>query len=350
MSLKKLAFNAPLRSTKVVDVYQREKVFTNDKETVELNFTVTDMTSEDLTTATAEVLLYMKDGSFFQVTDVTKTDNVFTYVMSDTQGKHPGLAKTQLVVTIGTKKYASQLFEFFVNAGLDGIVANEVMIQDWTTLTTEARAFIDQAELDEAQRIANENERIAAENQRINDFSSKADKTYVDEQFSEKVDKETGKGLSTNDYTTTEKNKLAGIPADTAAQLADKANQATTYTKTEVDNALSLKANKVQEAWITPTLLNGWVNNGEFNESVGYMKDNFGFVHIKGFVTPGLFDVSIFTLPVGYRPSKNVHIVTTRGTGVGRLIITSQGSVNAESLVGTGTTSFSLNNIKFKVV
>ena len=26
-----------------------------------------------------------------------------------------------------------------------------------------------------------------------------------------KVDKETGKGLSTNDYTTTEKNKLAGI-------------------------------------------------------------------------------------------------------------------------------------------
>lgn len=39
---------------------------------------------------------------------------------------------------------------------------------------------------------------------------------------SEKVDKETGKGLSTNDYTTTEKNKLAGIPADTAAQLGTK--------------------------------------------------------------------------------------------------------------------------------
>lgn len=36
-----------------------------------------------------------------------------------------------------------------------------------------------------------------------------------------KVDKVTGKGLSTNDYTTTEKNKLAGIPADTAAQLAE---------------------------------------------------------------------------------------------------------------------------------
>ena len=40
-----------------------------------------------------------------------------------------------------------------------------------------------------------------------------------------KVDKETGKGLSTNDYTTTEKNKLAGI--------AEGAN------KTIVDSALS---------------------------------------------------------------------------------------------------------------
>ena len=43
----------------------------------------------------------------------------------------------------------------------------------------------------------------------------------INELKSDKVDKETGKGLSTNDYTTTEKNKLAGIPADTAEQLND---------------------------------------------------------------------------------------------------------------------------------
>jgi len=36
---------------------------------------------------------------------------------------------------------------------------------------------------------------------------------YVDEQDALKVDKEVGKGLSTNDYTTTEKNKLEGIEA-----------------------------------------------------------------------------------------------------------------------------------------
>lgn len=36
-------------------------------------------------------------------------------------------------------------------------------------------------------------------------------KTKEDELIDKKVDKETGKGLSTNDYTTDEKNKLAGI-------------------------------------------------------------------------------------------------------------------------------------------
>lgn len=39
-------------------------------------------------------------------------------------------------------------------------------------------------------------------------------KTEIDGKLSNKVDKVSGKGLSTNDYTTTEKNKLAGIAAD----------------------------------------------------------------------------------------------------------------------------------------
>lgn len=43
------------------------------------------------------------------------------------------------------------------------------------------------------------------------DISGKANKTYVDEELSNKVDKVQGKGLSTNDYTTSEKEKLAGL-------------------------------------------------------------------------------------------------------------------------------------------
>lgn len=38
-----------------------------------------------------------------------------------------------------------------------------------------------------------------------------------------KVDKEVGKGLSTNDYTNDEKSKVSNLPADTNASLAAKA-------------------------------------------------------------------------------------------------------------------------------
>ena len=51
------------------------------------------------------------------------------------------------------------------------------------------------------------------------DISAKADRTYVDSALSNKVDKATGKGLSTNDYTTADRQKLAGIAANAQANV-----------------------------------------------------------------------------------------------------------------------------------
>ena len=51
------------------------------------------------------------------------------------------------------------------------------------------------------------------------DISGKADRTYVDSALSGKVDKETGKGLSSNDYTTADRQKLAGIAANAQANV-----------------------------------------------------------------------------------------------------------------------------------
>ncbi|KKK52619.1 hypothetical protein LCGC14_3103070, partial [marine sediment metagenome] len=53
--------------------------------------------------------------------------------------------------------------------------------------------------------------------------------------------------------------------------------------------------------WIAPTLLNSWVNYAATYDTTGYMKDGFGFVHLKGLVKSGVAG-TIFTLPVGYRP------------------------------------------------
>ena len=84
------------------------------------------------------------------------------------------------------------------------------------------------------------------------------------------VQPETGKGLSTNDYTNAEKSKLAGIEAQANKTTVDdslsdsstnpvqnkvvksaldsKANANTTYTKTEVDTALGGKQNTIDSS------------------------------------------------------------------------------------------------------
>ena len=72
---------------------------------------------------------------------------------------------------------------------------------------------------------------------------------------------------------------------------------------TAMQTALNAKANKVQEAWITPTLVNAWVA-GSF--APAYMKDEMGFVHLKGQVKSGT--TYAFVLPVNYRPVKTTRI------------------------------------------
>lgn len=63
-----------------------------------------------------------------------------------------------------------------------------------------------------------------------------------------------------------------------------------------------------QEAWNEvgavgkPAFENSWVNFGSTYATAAYMKDNLGFVHLKGTVRAGTVNATIFTLPTGYRP------------------------------------------------
>lgn len=66
--------------------------------------------------------------------------------------------------------------------------------------------------------------------------------------FSGKVDKENGKGLSTNDYTTAEKNKLAGIAAGATAVTVDSALSSSSTNPVQnkvINTALGNKVEKV---------------------------------------------------------------------------------------------------------
>lgn len=59
------------------------------------------------------------------------------------------------------------------------------------------------------------------------------------------------------------------------------------------------KANKKQEDWITPTLLNGWVNRLA-STPVRFRKNEFGTVEIEGAIKGGTLGTTAFTLPQGY--------------------------------------------------
>lgn len=98
--------------------------------------------------------------------------------------------------------------------------------------------------------------------------------TTVATQIGNKVDKVNGKGLSTNDYTTEEKTKLAGIPADISTQLNNLANEvdAIDWFKT----GTKIPANSDLDTYMTPgkyycnstsdskTLVNSPVANDNF--------------------------------------------------------------------------------------
>ena len=99
-----------------------------------------------------------------------------------------------------------------------------------------------------------------------------------------------------------------------------------------------------------PAFENNWVNfNAPTNETAGFLKDPFGFVHLKGLVKSGTVGTVIFTLPAGYRPSL-AKIVAASGSDVATrdntvtLLVT--GTVTANCATNT---YFSLDGITFKV-
>jgi hypothetical protein len=117
----------------------------------------------------------------------------------------------------------------------------------------------------------------------------------------------------------------------------------------DLSSSLDDYALKTQEAFIAPTLLNSWVNFGSDYQEVGYMKDNFGFVHIRGMIKSGTSaTANVFTLPVGYRP--NLHILQVAShDGTPEQVAVVQILANGNINFIKGSTSWtSFGNISFK--
>ena len=105
------------------------------------------------------------------------------------------------------------------------------------------------------------------------------------------------------------------------------------------------KANKAQEAWITPTLINGWA--GVSGYPVRYMKDTLGFVHFKGRMTGGTVGLVAFTLPVGYRPinTKQIFPTISNNINLNTLVVNATGTVE---IVAGNNVNLHIDSIVFK--
>ena len=369
MALKKIQYDVRLLSTEKALQGKVPVVYTNDLNSAEFVFNILYMTAEQLAGATATTLLYMRDGSFFQNSDVNLDGTTFTYLLKENEGNHIGLAKIQLVVKIGTAEYATQLYSFEVVSGLEtkAAVEVEVMIQDWTTLTRDAQAYIEQFILDEATRQQQFDD---AQTARTNIFTqSETDRaTAFEVAEALRQQKEAERQEAESGRIEAEVLRQAGYDADHGRAETDHTQAETDHTTAVADHAMvqgfdtrltdeetatannkisavkgktfadvnarfeeletqsiafsSSKANKVQEAWITPTLINGWKTY--VDSPVQYRKDEFGVVHFRGRLDPSTKTSWEFcSLPAGYRPTANTYF---NFGGASYLVFTSTGS------------------------
>lgn len=126
---------------------------------------------------------------------------------------------------------------------------------------------------------------------------------------------------------------------------ADNGDMATLTTTSKitagaVNELVSGKAAKKTgaETWTAPTLLNAWVNYGGGYATIGYYKDEFNMVRIRGFIksgttTPG---TTILTLPVGLRPGmiEPRGAVSFNGTSIIPILteVSTNGNLNIGSI------------------
>ena len=137
---------------------------------------------------------------------------------------------------------------------------------------------------------------------------------------------------------------------DSSAKLPMTAIPQLTSPKINEDVALTSTSTELNKLHTAPTwtevssFTNSWVNLGGNFSTCAYLKDGFGFVHLKGIVKDGTIPNSIFTLPTGYRPAKDSNYSVPSNLAFGVCQVKSDGTV----LPAAGDNAwFSLDGITF---
>ena len=96
-----------------------------------------------------------------------------------------------------------------------------------------------------------------------------------------------------------------------------------------------------------PAFQNGWQNGDPASSTTAaYYRDPFGVLHFKGVVDNGSAGSTIFTLPVGYRPSKSLVATVSQSGVAAELSVSSNGSVGL--ITGSSAAAW-IDGVTFRV-
>lgn len=97
-----------------------------------------------------------------------------------------------------------------------------------------------------------------------------------------------------------------------------------------------------------PAFQNSWVNYGSGYADAAYWKDPFGIVHLRGMISTGTVGSTAFTMAPGYRPAENHIFVALSNSAVGRVDISTDGTV--KPVTPSSNTWVSLSGITYKAI
>ena len=194
------------------------------------------LSTNDYTTAEKTKLTNIAEGANQTVIENVLTSTSTTNALSAAQGK--ALNDTKLPLAGGTITGNLTVNGTFTNTALNTTIANKVDKVSGKQLSTNDYTTAEKTKLTNIAEGANKTvvENVLTSTSTTNALSAAQGKALNDS----KVDKVSGKQLSTNDYTTEEKNKLANIATGATANVVENV-----LTSTSTTNALSAAQGKI---------------------------------------------------------------------------------------------------------
>ena len=297
----------------------------------------------EYTFESAEIVLLNIDDRSLTTRPVSKVNNDFVYELDDDIIPHYGEWHGQLRFEAG-ETYVSSPVKFRIENDLSNERPPQLSdVQSWVSLKRYADSLTDelkQAVLSvegiedtfNANELERQNQFETAEQSRQTTFETNesertetftTNETVRQARELEREESETQRQtvFDNNEANRTEtfnaneatrqENENARQQAETQRTSAES-SRVSAEAQRKIDHAnrsaeLAGKADKEQEDWVTPTLLNGW-NTHIVYGIVKYFKNSLGDVHIKGYFDGTNANSNhALTLPVNYRPDSPIY-------------------------------------------